>query len=198
MLLYNPLERFVGQMIPGFLEMKRVFLVAQSYPRGRNPLEDKPQPSLLLCDYASPGAAQAHLGGIRHDEWAALIQLESRVHREKLEEMAAPGSGYLLYAAFVRDAKKVNLYYNRHLAEAIREYIRRETSWQPGRGEILRPNLELVFGELFVRLSFQGQVLKERLEEFEKVLSPCVTISPSPPVSGSYRIIFQGSSLIRN
>jgi len=197
MSMYNPLERFAVQMIAGFREMKHPYLVAQSYPRGHNPLSKGQQP-LLLCDYETDGVARAHLGGIKQDKWAAIIDLEKEAHRNKLTEMAQPDYPYLLYVAFVSDAKKVNLRNNAALTEAVREYIRSRTNWQPDRSDTLRPNLELVFGELFVRLSYRNQVIKERLDIFEKIISPCVTTSPSLPVSDSYRIIFQDSSLIRN
>jgi len=197
MSIYNPLERFSVQMIPGFREMKHPYLVAQSYPRGANPLSKSHQP-LLLCDYESDGIARAHLGGIKQDKWAAIIDLEKEAHRNKLTEMARADSSYLLYVALVSDAKKVNLRNNSALTEAVWEYIRRQTNWQPGRSGTLRPNLELVFGELFVRLSYKNQVIKERLDVFEKMVFPCVTTSPSQPVSDSYRIIFQDSSLIRS
>ncbi len=185
-------------MIPGFLTMNHPFLVAQSYPRGANRLAETPQQALLLCDYESEGTAKAHLGGIQQDKWAAIINLNHQPHREKLVEMARPDSAYLLFVAFVSDAKKVNLRNNLQLTEAVRLYIKGQTNWQPGRNDTIRPNLELVFGELFVRLAYQGQVIKERLAVIEKLIDICVTTSPSPPVSDSYRITFQDSSLTRS
>lgn len=195
---YNPLERFIVSMIPFYLDMKHPFLVTQSYPRGNNLLAEKPLTSILLCDYASEGSAKAHLGGIKSDKWAAIIDLEKEAHRNKLIDMARPDSAYLLYVAFVSDIKKTDLRSHPSLTKAIRCYISTQTDWQPTRNDTIKPNLELIFGELFVRLSYKGQVIKERLEVVEQIQSACVTTSPLPPASGSFPIIFQDSSLIRS
>jgi len=191
---YNPLVRFQKEMIPGFLRMEHPYLVSQSYSRGENMLDPEKQP-LLLTDYGTLNAAKDHVGSVKpKDKWAALIHLENPVHLAKLEEMSAPGSAYLLYVAFVQDKKEVNVRNDRFLAEAVRLYISQETSWAPGRGETIRVNLELNLGELFLRIGFERQVLKEKLSIFEQKLSTaCVTISPSRQVSEAYKITFQSS-----
>jgi hypothetical protein len=190
---YNPLERFQPAMIPGFIKMGHPFLVAQYYPRGAHTLEPTKHP-LLLMDYASAAVARDHVGSIPPDPWAACIHLENPVHRATLEEMAAADRPYLLYVSFVRDKASVNVRNDRYLAEAVRQYISQETAWSPELGDVIRPVLELNLGELFLRIAYHGQVLKEKLSVFEqKISGTCVTTSPLPPPSEPYRIIFQSS-----
>jgi hypothetical protein len=189
---YNPLVRFQKEMIPGFLRMGRPYLVAQTFLRGESPLDREKQP-LLLTDCDNLNAAKDHLGSIRQgDPWAAIIHLDSPVHLAKLEEMSGPGSTYLLYAAFVKDKKSVNVRNDKYLAEAVRLYISQETAWTPGRGETVRPTLELNLGHLFLRIAYNGEILKEKLNIFEQKLSTaCVTTYPLRHPSEPYRIIFQ-------
>jgi hypothetical protein len=191
---YNPLVNFQKEMIPGFRRMERPWLVSQNYFRGENPLDPDKQP-LLLTDYGSLNEAKDHLNSVKaKDKWAALIHLENPAHVSKLEEMASMDSAYRLFVAFVKDKKEVNVRSDRFLAEAVRIYINQETSWTPGRGEQVRATLELNLGELFLRIVYGGQVLKEKLNIFEQKLSTaCVTTSPSRPVSEPYRITFQSS-----
>jgi len=193
---YNPLVRFQKEMIPGFLRMEHPYLVSQSYYRGESVLARSKQP-LLLTDYGSLNAAKDHVGSVKpHDQWAALIHLENPVHVGKLEEMASDTSGYHLFAAFVNDKKEVNARNDRFLTEAVRIYISEETDWAPGRGETIRATLELNLGELFLRVAYEGQILKEKLNIFEqKISAACATTYLSRPVSEAYRIIFQSSLL---
>jgi hypothetical protein len=190
---FNPLVPFVQEMIPGFIRMEHRYLVAQTYFRGKNPLDLEKHP-LLLSDYAALPAAKDHHTALQGDQWAAIIDLENPPHRAKLEEMASPGSPYLLFVAFVRDKKRVNARNDRYLAEAVKQYISRQTAWSPGRGETVRPVLELQYGELFLRLAYAGEIVKEKLSIFEQIIDKaCVTTYPSPPPSEPYRITFQNS-----
>jgi len=193
MTAFNPLVKFQKAMIPGLLRMGNIYLVTQTYNRGENAFDDTIQP-LLLTDYDRLDAAKDHLQSLSNDKWAAIIHLENPTHRAKLEEMAGSSERYLLYAAFVRDAKQINVRNDKYLAEAVRQYITRHTSWTPGSGETIRPVLELKFGELFLRISYSGQVIKEKLTVFENIISTaCVTTYPLRPVSEQFRITFQSS-----
>jgi len=192
---YNPLVPFVKEMIPGFIGMDHRYLVSQTYLRGSNPLHPDKYP-LLLCDYNTLPSAKDHLQALKGDKKAAIIDLENPVHRVKLEEMASSQSAYLLFVAFVKDKKQVNARNDRFLAEAVRRYISRETSWSPGRGETVRATLLLQYGELFLRVVYAGEIAKENLSIFEQILNnACATTSPSPPASEPFPITFQHSLL---
>ena len=190
---FNPLVRFQKAMIPGLLRMGNIYLVSQTYNRGQNAFDDTIQP-LLLTDYDRLDAAKDHLQALSNDKWAAIIHLDNQTHRAKLEEMAGSDGRYLLYAAFVKDVKQVNVRNNKYLSEAVRQYINKHTSWTPGGGDTIRPVLELKFGELFLRIGYSGQVVKEKLTIFENIISTaCVTTYPLRPVSEQFRITFQNS-----
>jgi hypothetical protein len=190
---FNPLVRFQSAMIPALLKMNRPYLLSQAYRRGENPFDPVRQP-LLLTDYDRFNAAKDHLEMIKADSRAAIIHLDKSAHRTKLEEMAGPESDYLLYAAFAKDPKQLNIRNDRVLTEAVRLYIAQETNWQPGRGETIRPVLELNQGELFLKIAYNSEIIKERLSIFEeKFTNACATISPLQPPSGPLPIIFRNS-----
>lgn len=192
---FNPFVQFDARMVAGFVRMERTYLVAQSYPRGANPFKEDKYP-ILLSDYSEISQAKDHLNMLPGDNFAAIIHLDNSKHRAKLEEMAAPGSLYLLYVAFARDKKALNTRNDRFLSEAVRLYIAQETNWNPTRGEMIRPVLELNQGELFLKIAYNGEVLKERLSIFEQKLDgPCVTTLALQPPSEPLQITFQNSLL---
>ena len=60
--------------------------------------------------------------------------------------------------------KRVDVKYKDH----IRRYIQKSTTWRIGGDETIRPQLSVVFGELFIFLKRGAQELRVRFEEIEK------------------------------
>lgn len=192
--MFNPLASFSHQMIPGFLAMKARYLVAQTYERGFEKNAGTKQP-LLLTDYTRAEEAADHLNRITgHDKFAAIIDLTRPAHAQKLTEMSMPGSAYRLFVAFIGNEYRVNKYLKDEIQQPIRGYIDYQTKWKPARNETVQAILELIFGELSIRLKYYEKQALVPLKELEDT---CVTIYPSTLPSESYRLIFQESLLPR-
>lgn len=191
---YNPLVKFMPEMIPGFAAKKVRYLVAQQYYRGKLPNSEKLP--LLLTDYPTLDGAKKHLNSVMGDKWAAIIDMENPKHRTKLEEMCQPYSEYGLYAAFTDKGINKELRNNRRLINAAKTYIDNQTNWRPANNTTVNATLELRFGELFVTFKHGQQQRQERLAVLETT-RPCATTFHLPATYESYRIIFQDSPLIR-
>jgi len=191
---YNPLVKFMPEMIPGFAAKKVRYLVAQQYYRGKLPNSEKLP--LLLTDYPTLDEAKKHLNSVTGDKWAAIIDMKNPKHRAKLEEMCQPYSEYGLYAAFTDKGINKELRNNRRLINAAKSYIDNQTNWRPANNTTVNATLELCFGELFVTFKHGQQQRQERLAVLETT-RPCATTFHLPATYESYRIIFQDSPLIR-
>ncbi|WP_153797511.1 hypothetical protein [Foetidibacter luteolus] len=166
--MINPFALFHREMIPGFIEMKRFYLVSQTNKGAFAPIVFESKTPILLSDYENLGLAKIHFNAITNDRYRAILDLTKDAHKAKLYEMLSPNSKYVVYSAFIQDERKVKNLVDTKYCDNIRRYLSKETNWRIDRKEILRPDLELIFGELFVTLKWSGQTVKLRLADIEK------------------------------
>lgn len=166
--MLQPFEIFKHQYIERLLDLKKRWLVSQSYARGVPQLSEILKESILLSDYDDPGLAKVHLNAIKNDRYAALIDLEKEAHKQKLGSMLAPGSRYVIYWSVVRSAKEIETRINTRWKEKMRRYIDTKTNWNIDRNTTVRPAMEVIFGELFIVFSYGSQRLRIKFEEIEK------------------------------
>ncbi len=166
--MFNVFVPFHPKLVGALREVNRRWLVSQKNVHAEEWSADGAIP-ILLTDYDDIITAKTHLRAVDpHDRYRFILDLENEVHRKKVEELITPGSGYRVYAAFIDDLEKVKRQLNEKYSASIRQYISKKTSWKIGRDESICPNLELVFGELYVILKYASQIHRLRLSELEK------------------------------
>lgn len=166
--MLQPFEIFKPQYIPQLIHLKKSLLVAQSYGNSYDHLAEVQKIDILVTDYDDIGLAKIHLAAIKKDKYASVIDLTKEKHLQKLKEMLAPGSVYAFYWAIVKNTddlkKKVDIKYKDH----IRRWLMKNTIWRIGADETIRPQLQVIFGELFVTLKHGSQEVRIKFEEIEK------------------------------
>ncbi|RYG01521.1 MAG: hypothetical protein EOO02_12585 [Chitinophagaceae bacterium] len=165
--MLQPFERFLTPYIDHLMELGKPYLVSQTYHRINPALLQPHQKVILLSDYDDPGLAKIHFKAIRHDPYAAIIDLEKPVHKKKIEQMAATGSDYILFWAVVKSKKQLELKVNLRYKDSMRDYITRNTNWRIDRDTTIRPSVQLIFGELFIVIKHGKQVVRVKFEELE-------------------------------
>lgn len=166
--MLQPFEIFKFQYIPKLVSLKKNLLVSQSYKNGYDHFADVHKTDILLTDYEDIGLAKIHLAAIKTDKYASAIDLTKEKHLQKLIEMLAADSDYAIYWAIVKSTddlkKRVDMKYKDH----IRSWIMKNTTWRIGADETIRPQLQVIFGELFVTLKRGSQEVRIKFEEIEK------------------------------
>jgi hypothetical protein len=167
--MLQPFEEFKPAYIPRLLSLGRRFLVSQTYCRVK---EDSDTPgsfvNLLLSDYSEPGEARLHVNAVKKDRYAAIINLGNPVHLKKIREMLVPGSGYRLYFAVVRSASELENLINRKFKDKLKKYVEKQTNWRISHDSIVKPTIQLSFGELFIILKHGNQLIRIKFEEIEQ------------------------------
>ena len=155
---------YINQLI----RLKKIYLVTQSYNMGEDPFGHTNKIGLILSDYDDPGLAKIHLAAVKQDKYASIINLNSEMHLAKITEMLQQDSAYAVYWAIVKDAeqlrRKVDIKYSEH----IRRYIAKNTNWSIGGSTTLKPQLQVIFGELFVILKYGSHELRIKFADVEK------------------------------
>lgn len=167
--MLQPFELFKPIYIDRLTGLKKRYLVSQSYSRGFNHLDDEHKTNILLSDYDLLGAANIHLNAVKHDQYAAILDLEKPKHKTKLAEMLEPGSKYRVYWAIVKSKKELEGRINGNYKDHMRKYITLHTNWRIDRDTSLTPSIQVTFGELFIILKYGNQTLRIKFEELEKV-----------------------------
>jgi hypothetical protein len=169
--MLQPFEEFKPGYLPRLIQLGRRYLVSQTYYRIRK-LETDPAccpVNLLLSDYMELGEAKLHVNAVKKDRYAAIIDLENPTHLKKMQEMLTAGSGYRIFFAVVRSAKELENLVNRKYKDKLRNYVNKQTDWRISHDAIVKPTIQLSFGELFVILKHKNQHIRIKFEEIEQV-----------------------------
>ena len=165
--MLQPFELFKATYIDKLVELKKIFLVTQTYNRGQNNLAATPQIPIIISAYDDLGLAKTHLNAVRSDRYASIIMLQKEKHRLKLLEMLQPSSSYLVFWAVVKNAGELEKRVNSKYKDNMRRYIEKHTTWRIERNNGIQPSIQLVFGYLYIILKHANQTLRVSFEEIE-------------------------------
>lgn len=166
--MFNPFVLFEPRFIEAFRKARERYLVAQTYHSAADHFAEDPKDYLLFTQYEDLSKARIHLGTLGNDKYAAIIDLEKEIHRNKIIAMIAPGSNYVIYAAIVGRREDVEKRLNERYAANMRRYIAKNTSWKIGSDKTIYPKLDIAFGELFILLKYNSQQLRVTLADIHK------------------------------
>jgi hypothetical protein len=169
--MLQPFEEFKPGYLPRLIQLGRRYLVSQTYYRVRE-METDPaccRVNLLFSDYMELGEAKLHMNAVKKDRYAAIIDLQNPAHLKKMQDMLMAGSGYRMFFAVVRSAKELEDLVNRKYKDKLRKYVDKQTDWRISHDAIVKPMIQLSFGELFVILKHRNQHIRIRFEEIEQV-----------------------------
>ena len=163
-----PFEIMRTEYIAQMIRLKKIYLVTQSYNKGEDPFGHSDKIGLIVSDYDDPGLAKIHLAAVKQDKYASIINLSSEIHLSKFTEMLQQELAYAVYWAIVKDAEQFKRKVDTHFSDHIRRYITKNTNWSIGGSATLRPQLQVIFGELFVILKYGSHELRIKFTDIEK------------------------------
>ena len=166
--MFQPFELFKASFIQRLVKLNKVYIVTQSYEAGFCALDEVPKITLLVTDYDDIGLANIHKAAVKTDKYAAVIHLNNPAHLQKLESMLEADGSYKIYWSVVKDMGSIKKRIEVKYKDNIRRYIMKNTNWRIGGDEVIKPQLSVIFGELFVFLKRGAQELRIKFEEIEK------------------------------
>lgn len=167
--MLQPFEPLTLIHLQKLVQLKKYWLLSQTYARAEDHCSGNKKIALLFSDYEAEGQAQIHLNAVRHDQFAAIIDLRKPEHFKKITAMLTPASQYLPFWAVVKSRKDLEQRINLQYKDNMKAYIKKNTSWRIGGEETIRPSIAVIFGEVFITLKYAGQTLKIKFSEIENV-----------------------------
>ena len=166
--MFLPFEIMRIEYINQLIRLKKIYLVTQSYNMGEDPFGHADKIGIIVSDYDDPGLAKIHLAAVKQDKYASIINLSSNIHLAKITEMLQRDSAYAVYWAIVKDTEQLKRKVDTQFSDHIRRYIAKNTNWSIGGSTTLRPQLQVIFGELFVILKYGSHELRIKFTDVEK------------------------------
>jgi hypothetical protein len=166
--MLQPFVPLQQAFIDKLLELKKHYIVTQSYQRNFDHFNDHPKQGILISDYDDPGLAKIHLNAVSHDKFAALIDLRRKEHYNKLGEMMR-GETYDLYWCIVKSADDLKRRLDAGYKAKIRTWIEKNTLWNIAASDKVSTQFEVRFGELFLILKWRTQRASLKFEEIERL-----------------------------
>lgn len=165
--MLQPFEIFKETYLDRLITLKKFYLVSQSYPRGINHFAEAHRVDILLTDYDTLGQAQMHLNAVKNDKYAAIIDLQKTEHKKKILDMLL-GEKYQLYWSIVKSVDDLQKRLQVGYKDKMRKYIQANTDWRIGGDEIITPQLETTYGELFLNLKWRTKKLRIPFSDIER------------------------------
>jgi hypothetical protein len=168
--MLQPFEDFRPNYIPRLLQLGRRYLVSQTYCRVRE-METGPsggRVNLLFSDYVELGEARLHMNAVKKDRYAAIIDLKNPAHLKKIQEMLMAGSRYRLFFAVVRSAKELENLVNKKYKDNLKRYVDQHTNWRISHDAVVKPTIQLSFGEIYIIMKHGSQHIRIKFGEIEE------------------------------
>ncbi|MEO8415223.1 MAG: hypothetical protein ABI472_16310 [Ginsengibacter sp.] len=165
--MFQPFELFKNEYINRLVKMDKKYLVSQTYDKAFDHFEET-KTNILLTDYDQLGLAQIHYSAVKHDKYASIVDLNNPKHKGKIVEMLHQDSAYCLYWAIVKSMDEVKKRMDIQYKNNIRRYIMKNTTWRIDASEVIKPSLQVIYGELFIMLKRGNQTLRVKFDDIEK------------------------------
>ena len=166
--MMQPFEKLSKKHLDTIISLKRMYLATQTYTRAFDNFADIHTIDILVTDYVELVQAQMHYNAFhRHDKYASIIDLTKPLHKSKIIEML-DGDKYSIYWSVVKTPESFQHRTATGYKDKIRRYIDSRTDWRIKGDETLRTNSEIIFGEIYITMSWRSKKLKVKFEEIER------------------------------
>jgi hypothetical protein len=166
--MFQPFVLFEQKYLTRLIQLKKIYLVTQSYERAYDHFANETRKDILITDYDNRGQAEMHLNAVKHDKYASIIRMDHPPHKQKLLEMLS-GEKYRLFWSVVQSNEDLKNRLHASYKDKFRKYIDNSLHWRVSGDETVKVDgIEVTFGELFVTLKWRTQKVRVKFEEIEK------------------------------
>ena len=163
--MHNPFVLLTTRLLESLIKAGNTFFVRQTYKRGKNELDPLNKAAFLITHYNDYSRAKTHYDTLTTDPNRFLYNIVEQEHYEKLQVAATQPAGFKIYSPLIQQPWKPTP----AIAAKIRTYISEKMNWTPGRNDVVKTDLFVQFGELFINLKYGIHEVKLPLAEIENI-----------------------------
>ena len=165
--MLQPFEQLTTVYVKQIRKLGKKYLVTQGYNYAGLDGINNIYRSIIVSAYGDLGLAKTHWNAVKEDRYAAILHLEKEDHFNKILQLVG-GTDYEVYWAVVKSAlqleKRINLKYKEHL----RRYIEHNTNWRISHDASIHPQIQLIFGMLYIIIKHGAQTIRVPFTEIER------------------------------
>src|SRR6185312_450451 len=143
--MLQPFVLFSHIYLKRVVQLRKRYLVSQTYKRAKDHFSEDARIDILLTDYDDMGLAKTHDNAIKTDKYHAILDLDNTVHVDKLKSMMQEGSKYQLFWAVVNSKADLEKRINTHYKDHMRRYITKHTNWRISSDIVVTPKIQITF-----------------------------------------------------
>lgn len=166
--MFNPFEPFKPLYIEGLAKAGQLYLVTQTFTRNPQHFDDVKKEQILVSEYDDLGIAKVHFKALKGDNYRSIIHLNKTEHAHKLLSMVQPDSKYQVWWNIVKKREEVERRMNTKYASHQRRWIAKNTNWYIPVDKVFTPSMQIIFGEVFLTLTYGSQTKQVKFDEVEK------------------------------
>lgn len=163
--MHNPLVLFSTDLLNSLIKTGHTCFVRQTYKRGIDHFDEKQKGAYLFSHYNDISKATMHYESLNMDANKFLYDISKREHLEKLKVAANQPEGYKIFSPLLQQEWEPSDI----MKGKVRRYIDQKLKWHPGSNDMVRTNLFIQFGELFITLKLGIREIKVPLSDIERL-----------------------------
>jgi hypothetical protein len=162
--MFNPFVPFDNRLFLALIKAGHTHFVRQTYKRGMDHFDEGIRNAFLITHYNNINQAQIHFEALAKDGNRFLFDLSEAEHYKRLELASNGLPGFRVFSPILPGPWKPG----EMVAIKLKKYIGQKLHWTPERGEQVKTDLFVQFGELFLTLKYRSHEVKLPFSDIEK------------------------------
>ncbi|MEO7769001.1 MAG: hypothetical protein ABIS01_16340 [Ferruginibacter sp.] len=163
--MFNPSVTFTTELLESMIQKDVVHFVRSTYKRGKMPDEENFKDSFLISHYHNSAEAEMHFNAVPHDRNRFLYDAAKPEHLEKLRMAASQPGGYRIFSKII--IPEIENTVTKIYRENTKRYLYKNTHWDLKGRVRITPFLYFQLGELYARITHQGDKIIVKFEDLE-------------------------------
>jgi hypothetical protein len=164
--MFQPFLEFEKKYLPKLKQLKKNYIVAQTYKRANDLLIGNKIP-ILFTSYGNISLAQEHQDAFKNDKYCCIIDLNNEAQFSKVIEMLGPDSKYKVFWSVVKNRDEMEKYIKKKYFKNLKNYIDNKLKWGVNAYDTVETDYEVEGGELMITLTWRSQKITIKFEDIE-------------------------------
>lgn len=162
--MHNPLVLLKKDLLDAMIASGNQYFIRQSYPRGKDPFDEKIKEAFLISHYNDLHKAEAHYQAVAQDYRKFFYHVGVSEEKAKLYLATEQPEGFKIYANILPDQWTPS----KQMGAKIRSYIDGVLKWRVSRNSRVNAALFSEFGELYIKIRNGSHEVKIPLKDIER------------------------------
>lgn len=160
--MFNPAYPFTKELLESFVVKEVKHFVKSTYNRG---ISGAVQQAYLISHYHDKPEAERHFNAISHDVNRTIFDIDKPEDLERLKKETEASIEQVTFSKLIHPENEKRA--TEKFRDNTKRYLFNNTNWDLKGRITIYPKLYFQLGELYVRISHQGETISMKFTELE-------------------------------